>query len=62
MVIGTPMKAPNRPHRYVQKNTENSTTNGEIGERAARDARLDVAADDELDDVEAGEDRQRRLP
>jgi hypothetical protein len=30
IVIGTPMKAPNVPHRNVQRNTEKSTTKGEI--------------------------------
>ena len=28
--MGTPMKAPATPHRAVQKNTEKSTTKGEI--------------------------------
>src|SRR5262249_42251325 len=30
MVIGTPMKAPGMPQRKLQKNTANSTMNGEI--------------------------------
>ena len=30
MAIGTPMKVPGRPHRPVQKKTENRTRNGEI--------------------------------
>ena len=30
IVIGTPIKAPNRPQKNVQKNTENRTTKGEI--------------------------------
>ena len=35
---------------------------GEIASTAARNARLDIAADDELDDVEADEDAEDRLP
>ena len=62
MVIGTPMKAPNRPHRKVQKKIANSTTVGDIDKHAAGNARLDIAADHELDDVEAGEDAENRLP
>ena len=30
MTIGTPMKAPNRPHRKVPKKTANSTTVGDM--------------------------------
>ena len=30
IMIGTPMKAPEIPHRNVQKNTANRTTEGEI--------------------------------
>src|SRR6185312_747023 len=30
MAIGTPMKAPNKPQRKVHRNTENSTTKGEM--------------------------------
>src|SRR5262249_56245485 len=29
MVIGTPMKAPTKPHRKAHKNTENNTMKGE---------------------------------
>src|ERR1700730_2814784 len=35
---------------------------GRDREHFAGYARLDIAADDELDDVEAGEDAQKRLP
>ncbi len=34
IMIGTPMNAPGRPHRNNQKNTENSTTNGDIDSAA----------------------------
>ena len=50
IVIGTPMKAPKKPHRKVQKNTANSTSERRDRERAAGDPRLDIAADHELDD------------
>ncbi len=32
--MGTPMKAPNRPQRNVQKNTANSTSEGDIASTA----------------------------
>ena len=56
------MKAPKRPHRNVQKKTANSMTVGEIASACTRHARFDIAADDGLDDVEADEDAERRLP
>ena len=62
MTIGTPMKAPNRPQRNVQKKTASSTTEGDMASIGAGHARLDIAADHELDDVEADEDADDRLP
>ena len=55
MVMGTPMKAPNRPHRIRPEEHGEQHHERRDGQRAAGDARLDVAADDELDDVQAGE-------
>jgi hypothetical protein len=45
MVLGTPMKAPNRPHTYVHRKTANSTTKGERWRAHAPHPRLDITAE-----------------
>src|SRR6516165_5086406 len=45
------------PEEYGEQQDE-----GRDGKRAPRDARLDITADDELDNVQTGEDREGRLP
>src|SRR5262245_49919179 len=54
---GTEQAPQERPEEHCKKDDEWGD-----GERTAGDARLYVAADDELNDIEAGEHGQRRLP
>jgi len=49
------MKAPRMPRERPKRKTENRTMKGENGEGPCGYARLDIAAHDELDEIEAGE-------
>ena len=62
IVIGTPMKAPNRPQMKAPRKTANSTSVGDMDSALPAIARLEIAADHELDDVEADEDADGCLP
>ena len=59
--MGTPMKAPGIPQRKLQKNTANSTRNGEIARVAPDSNGSKITADQELDDAQSGQDDQRHL-
>ena len=62
IMIGTPMKAPGIPHRNNQKKTENNTTNGDIDSAAPATRGSQIAADQELNEIEADKDHERHLP
>ena len=56
------MKVPNNPHRNVQKKIANSTTKRRDRQHASGQARFDVAADHELDNVQANKNTENALP
>ena len=56
------MNAPGIPHSSAAKKTANTTRNGEIERALPGQARLEVAADEELDETDAGKDEGCRLP
>ncbi len=62
IVIGTPMKAPNTPHRYDQKKTEKSTSVGDIESAVPENSRFNITADRNLYHIQKNEEEYGGLP